>query len=122
MTQEEREPLPFDWEALVPLLLHPTQVEIIESIRMIGEPLSATDLRKVFDGRVLSQTISYHLGVLVEVGVVAQVSQRKVRGATEKFYFLAGSRASNSEDEPAASAAADSTTRLTTALLASAAP
>ena len=91
MTVVQSQPLPFDWATLVPLVVHPTKVAIIESLRRIGRPLSPTDLGKVFEGRVMSRTISYHLGALVQAGVVSQVGQRKMRGATEKFYFLADS-------------------------------
>lgn len=97
---DQHESLSFDWAALVPLLVHPMKVEIIESLHRIGRPLSATDLRKIFGGRVLSQTVSYHLGGLAKVGVVAEACQRKVRGATERFYFLSDSQASDSAELP----------------------
>jgi hypothetical protein len=82
------DPLPFDWGMLVPHVLHPIKVTIIEAMSWIGEPLSATDLRKVFDSRCLTQTVGYHIGGLVEAGALVQVGRRRVRGATECFYFF----------------------------------
>jgi DNA-binding transcriptional ArsR family regulator len=79
---------PFDWGALAPRLIHPMKVAIIEAIDCIGEPLSATDLRKVFDERFNLQAICYHLGKLAEAEVIEKVRQRQVRGALERFYSL----------------------------------
>lgn len=87
-TLEGSEPLPFDWGALVPLLVHRTRVEIIEALRWIGEPLSASDLAMVFDEQLTLQFISYHVIKLAEIGALVKVRQRQVRGATEKFYFF----------------------------------
>jgi hypothetical protein len=41
---EGDEPLPVNWEELVPLLVHPLRVAVIEALRHIDEPLSAPDL------------------------------------------------------------------------------
>jgi predicted HTH transcriptional regulator len=87
-TTTRGETAPYDWGSLFSLLVHPMRVEIIEALYWIREPLSATDLRKLLDGRFTSQHISYHLAELVKVGVVKEVGQRAVRGATEKFYFF----------------------------------
>jgi len=77
-----------DWGSLVAVFVHPTRVAIIEALTRLGEPLSATDLRKVFGGRVLATTISQHVNALAKVGVLEEVDQRRVRGATERFYFF----------------------------------
>lgn len=82
------EPLPFSWEELVPLLIHPLRVEIIEALRYVGEPLSTTDLREVFDDRYALSLISYHLVTLAKVEAVVGVEQRQVGAAIERFYFL----------------------------------
>lgn len=81
-------PLPFDWDALVSLLVHPMRVSIIEALRWVGEPLSATDLRKVFDEAHSLPVISYHVVTLAQANVVVKVRQRHVRGSIEKFYFF----------------------------------
>jgi hypothetical protein len=85
---EGSEPLPFDWSVLVPLLVHKTRVEIIEALRWIGEPLSASDLKMVLDERLTLQFVSYHVIKLAKIGVLVKVRERQVRGATEKFYFF----------------------------------
>jgi hypothetical protein len=82
------EPLPFAWEELVPLLVHPVKVSCIEAIRCIGRPMSATDLREVFDEEFELSLISYHLVSLAKLKILRKTKERQVRGATEKFYFL----------------------------------
>lgn len=79
----------FDWEALVPLIVHPLKVTIIEAIWWIGEPLSATDLTKVIDEQKFGLShVSYHLGKLGKIGALEVVRRRQVRGSLEKFYFF----------------------------------
>lgn len=85
---EGSEPLPFEWDALVPLLIHPMRVQIIEALCWVGEPLSASDLKKLFGERFTLQFIAYHVVKLAEVGAIEKVRERPVRGAVEKFYFL----------------------------------
>ena len=82
------EPLPFSWEELVPLLIHPLRVTIIEALRYVGEPLSTTDLRETLDERYALSLISYHLLTLAQVGAVVVVRQNKSGGTTENFYFF----------------------------------
>lgn len=80
-----------DWTALVPLTVHPVQVAIIEALQWVEEPVSATELRDMFEepkGHYLS-LVSYHMGKLVELGAIEKISHRPVRGARETFYFLA---------------------------------
>lgn len=89
----------FDWEALVPRVIHPLKVRIIEGLRWVGEPLSASDLTKLVgeqegpkptkdDPAYALSHVSYHVVKLAEAGVIEQVRRRQVRGATEKFYFF----------------------------------
>ncbi len=82
------EPLPFSWEELVPLLIHPLRVTIIETLRYVGEPLSSADLRKTLYERYALSLISYHLLSLARVGAVAVVDQNKSSDATENLYFF----------------------------------
>jgi DNA-binding transcriptional ArsR family regulator len=79
----------FDWGALVPLLVHPVKVEIIEAMSWIGLPLSATDLDRVLRGQIGVSLLSYHLRKLTEVGAIERVRQEPVRGAVQSFYALA---------------------------------
>ncbi len=76
-----------DWEALVARSLHPTRLWIIEAMLRIGRPLSATELEGTFGKENLGiASISYHLKILTKHGIVEEVRERKVRGATERFY------------------------------------
>jgi len=82
-------PRAFNWEALVPLLVHPVKVEIIEALSWIGLPLSATDLDRILRGQIGVSLLSYHLRKLTEVGAIERVRQEPVRGAVQSFYALA---------------------------------
>ncbi len=88
MVSEGDELLPFAWEELVPLLVHPVKVACIEAIRWIGRPVSATELREVFGGEYELSLVSYHLVTLAKLKILRKAKQRHVRGAIEKFYFL----------------------------------
>jgi hypothetical protein len=88
LTREGSEPYPFEWDALVPRLVHPVRVAVIEAMVHIGQPLSATDLRKVFDEKFDLSMISYHVVQLAKVKALVKVRERQVRGSVEKFYFL----------------------------------
>jgi DNA-binding transcriptional ArsR family regulator len=80
---------PVDWCRLVPRLIHPTKVLIIESMLWIDRPMSASELVQILDGTVSISSLSYHIGKLVEDGVLEQVRERRIRGATERFYDFA---------------------------------
>ena len=76
-----------DWGALVARSVHPTRLWIIEAMLWIERPLSATELEGIFDKKKKTlSSISYHMMVLVKMGIVGEVSERPVRGATEHFY------------------------------------
>jgi DNA-binding transcriptional ArsR family regulator len=80
---------PFSWDVLVPLVVHPLKVAIVEALWWIGEPLSATDLTKVIgDEEYGLSHISYHMVKLADAGAIEVVSTRPVRGSLEKFYFF----------------------------------
>jgi DNA-binding transcriptional ArsR family regulator len=88
------EPVPVDWSALVPRLVHPTKVVILEAMLRIGRPMSATELEEVACGDIALDSFSYHLKRLVNVGVleaVGKVKARKSRSANkETFFFFVG--------------------------------
>lgn len=87
MTVQEGER--FDWDALVPLIVHPLKVSIIEALRWIGEPLSASNLVKIIaEEKFTLSHVSYHVVKLADVGAIKVVRKRQVRGAIEKFYFF----------------------------------
>lgn len=85
----EAEEAPFDWSTLVPRIVHPMKVTVIEAMIWINCPLSATDLVRAFDGEFGLSHVSYHLTSLAKVGVLEKVSQRQVRGTTENFFYFA---------------------------------
>jgi DNA-binding transcriptional ArsR family regulator len=92
MTISERDE-PFDWSALVPHVVHPLKVAIIEASSWIDRPLSATDLTKlVDDGRLGLSHVSYHVLRLADAGILEKVNQRQVRDSTGKPYVLAPRR------------------------------
>lgn len=78
----------FDWDALVPRVVHPVKVAIVEALEWIGEPLSAKELDAVFDEEWGLSLVAYHLRTLAELGAVEQVRQEPVRGALQTFYGL----------------------------------
>lgn len=75
-----------DWGALVPRVIYPTKLWIIEAIRWIDQPLSATQLRHVFDREFSLSSVSYHVTTLAEWGVLEIVETRQGPGSIEKFY------------------------------------
>lgn len=86
---EERDGQPsFDWAALVPNLVHPVRVAMVEAMCWIGQPLSSTEFRKIFDNEFSVSYLSYHVRELRKMEVMEKVSSRQVRGATESFYVL----------------------------------
>jgi len=87
----------FHWEALVPLLVHPVKVTIIEAMIWIDQPLSATDLDRILQGEFGVSLLSYHLRKLGELEIIAPVRRETVRGATQTFYALNGHTSTNGD-------------------------
>ncbi|HVO53112.1 MAG TPA: hypothetical protein VMT37_01730 [Solirubrobacterales bacterium] len=81
----------FDWNLLVPLVVHPLKVAIVEALHWIGRPVSPTDVSRMFgedtEDHYLS-LVAYHASKLEEIGAVEVVRTRPARGALEKFYDL----------------------------------
>ena len=79
----------FNWAWLVPRVIHPLRVAIIEAMAYMDQPLSATDLEKLFDVEGLQLSlISYHVNQLKKVEALEKVGERQVRGSVERFYVL----------------------------------
>lgn len=91
----------FDWGSLVPHIVKPAKVALIEALHYIDRPMSATELAKTLGREFTVPGISYHLRVLAEAGITRKVGERKVRGAKEKFYVLASPRHVDSSAEAA---------------------
>lgn len=79
----------FDWDTLVPHLIHPVKVAILEAMAWIEVPVSPRELDKSFDEQFGVSLVSYHVRTLVDVGAVEKVHQQAVRGALQTFYVLA---------------------------------
>lgn len=92
MTKKGDEQAPFDWAQLVPLIVHPMKVAIIEAIDWIGQPLSPTDMVRMLEGEVSVSYASYHFRELKKLGAIEVVRTRQVRGANESFYCIPESR------------------------------
>jgi hypothetical protein len=82
---EGNEP-PLDWDALVPHIVNPTKVALIEALRYMNQPLSANEITRLFDDPQLTLSrISYHLVTLAEEGVLMMLGPSS---KTEKSFFL----------------------------------
>jgi hypothetical protein len=78
----------FNWDSLVPHLVHPVKVAIIEAMEWVDVPLSPRELDRIFDEQFGLSLVAYHVRTLAEVGVVEKVGQQPVRGALQTFYAL----------------------------------
>jgi len=81
----------FDWGDLVPHLIHPLKVAIIEALEWVEVPLSPRDLDRLFYEQFGVSGVAYHMRTLARAGVVEKVRRRPVRGAVETFYALSAS-------------------------------
>lgn len=78
----------FDWDSLVPHVIHPLRVAIIEAMAWIEVPVSARELDAVFDEEFGVPLVSYHVRTLADLGALEKVHQQAVRGALQTFYRL----------------------------------
>ena len=79
----------FNWAWLVPRVVHPLRVAIIEALAYMDQPLSATDLQRLFGVEDLELSlVSYHVNQLRKAEVLVKVGQRQVLGSVERFYVL----------------------------------
>lgn len=85
-----------NWSLLVPRLVNPTKVIILESMLWIKRPLSATELERISARDPDLRTFSYHLKHLEELGVLEVTAKRKARRSRspnkETFFYFAGLR------------------------------
>ncbi len=78
----------FEWDMLVPHLVHPLKVAIIEAMSWIEEPTSPRELALMFGDEYGVSLVAYHVRTLADVGVLEKVRQQAVRGALQTFYVL----------------------------------
>lgn len=83
-----------DWSVLVPRLVNPTKVFILEAMLWVERPLSATELAKLSGGDPDLSMLSYHLKNLGRLGVLEVVAECKARKSQsskkEKFFYFSG--------------------------------
>lgn len=77
-----------DWGALLSRSVHPTRLWIIEAMRIIDQPLSASELERIFDRKQSTSAISYHMNTLAKIGIVKQVGMQQVRGTWKRLYVF----------------------------------
>lgn len=80
---------PLDWGAIASRVLHPTKLHIIEAMRWIDRPLSATELERIFEGSRKMSILSHHLTSMAKLGILTLAEKRKVRGAWQRLYVPA---------------------------------
>jgi hypothetical protein len=68
------------WAALAARAIHPIQVEIIEAMRWIDRPLTATDLSRVLEEQRAGLRIDRRLRQLARLDAVALDDNGKARG------------------------------------------
>lgn len=78
----------FEWAVLVPRLVHPMKVAIIETMSWIDEPISPRELDRIFEDQYGVSLVAYHVRVLADIGAIEKVRQQAVRGALQTFYVL----------------------------------
>jgi DNA-binding transcriptional ArsR family regulator len=66
---------------LADLVLHPIRLRILQ--RLLGRDLTTTELKADLPD-VPATTLYRHVSTLIEAGVVTVVSERRIRGATER--------------------------------------
>ena len=85
----EKSPGTFDWLNFIGLTVHPLKIAVIEALLRIGQPLSIRDLAEMLsDAHYDKEMIKYHVGALVELGVIHLAEVRRVRGAFQNRYWL----------------------------------
>lgn len=60
----------FDWTDSVAQALHPVQVQIIEAMQWLDQPLAPADLSKLFDEAVPWALLCHHLRRLTKLGAI----------------------------------------------------
>jgi hypothetical protein len=64
------------WSLLVPLIVNPIKVTVIEAMHYLGQPVSATDLHKSF-GKFSVAHLSYYMRTLAKAGVVERCGSKR---------------------------------------------
>lgn len=75
------------WESLVPRLIHPTKLAIVEALRLIERPLSVDDLLKVLGPEEGSswELVNYHVKSMAASGVLVTDVRPQPSGARSEL-------------------------------------
>jgi len=80
----------FCWQAVAPLIVHPTKVTILELLWLEQRPLSATRMSKRIDDPDFPVALlDYHCGTLLKAGVLRLAGNVPNGASNEKFYWFA---------------------------------
>jgi hypothetical protein len=80
----------FDWERVVPRIVNPTKVEIINMLIRQGRPLSASRMKRLIaNSEVTLHQLIYHCDTLEKAGVLELTTAPPTAAANERFYCLA---------------------------------
>jgi len=80
----------FSWEAVVPRIVNPTKVRIIELLLIEQRPLSATRMERLIgDPETTVGRLHYHCETLVKAEVLKPVPAPVDAAHNERFYCLA---------------------------------
>jgi hypothetical protein len=80
------------WQTLVPQLVHPTKIELVEALSWIGEPLSVSEFYAVLSpSKVPIDYVRYHLKGLHDAEVVMEAPKATLTGPDEQRYIFPGS-------------------------------
>lgn len=83
--------LTLNWDGLVPVIIHPIQVAILEAMAWLERPVSSKQLERMFEEptKHYLSAVSYHMRSLAKRGAVEETGRRPIRGVRENCYFLA---------------------------------
>jgi hypothetical protein len=77
------------WTTLIPHVVHPAKVAVIEALGWMEEPVSSSEFVALFDSdEFYLSLVSYHIRQLVKFGVLRSVRSRQRRGAIETYYYF----------------------------------
>ncbi|HEX6781570.1 MAG TPA: hypothetical protein VF125_06000 [Solirubrobacterales bacterium] len=80
----------FDWERVVPRIVNPTKIAIINLLRRERRPLSAAKMRRLTtEVEVTQAQMNYHCDTLLKAEVLEEVSAPPTAAANERFFCLA---------------------------------
>jgi hypothetical protein len=87
-SDEAGDSLGYVWEWLVPRLIHPDKLAILEALHVLGEPASFPDLSAMLDGEHHPpRQVRYHLMQMDGVGVVEIVNGAPSGDPAARYFF-----------------------------------